>query len=51
MFYTYVQFEVYTEDRLICFSDETYVPTIKKKTHTTATNTKTIITISYNCSC
>ena len=30
MFYAYVQFGVYTEDRLICFSDETYVPTIKK---------------------
>ena len=34
MFYIYVQFEVYTEDRLICFSGETYVPTIKRKIHT-----------------
>ena len=31
MFYTYVQFGVYIEDRLICFSGETYMPTVKRK--------------------
>jgi len=31
MFNTYVQFGVYTEDRLIYFSGEAYVPTIKRK--------------------
>ena len=34
MFNTYVQFGVYNEDRLICFSGETYVSTIKRKIHT-----------------
>ena len=29
MFNIYEQFGVYIEDRLICFSGETYVPTVK----------------------